>query len=186
MKRSGSSGTRSRAGTTRRLPTTTARSRRAAGRQASAIRQLGWPSTRAARPRPLLDRGAGAGDARARSPALGSPEVEIEGRLYHAWAEALLERLRACSPDVDGVLMVGHNPGLHELAHCSRRPAPTRSRRARSRSCASRSRLEGLRARAARSSQLVVPRAARRLARACSACGARRARRPRRAARWRR
>lgn len=49
------------------------------------------------------------------SPALGSPRVEIEGGLYQAWADDLLERLRVVAPDVEAVLMVGHNPGLHNL-----------------------------------------------------------------------
>ena len=55
---------------------------------------------------------------------LGEPEVAIERRLYHAWADDLLERLRGVSAGVDGVLLVGHNPGLHELARLLSPPGP--------------------------------------------------------------
>jgi phosphohistidine phosphatase len=58
------------------------------------------------------------------SPALGAPAVEIEGGLYHAWADDLLERLRVVAPDLEGVLMIGHNPGLHELAALLAPPGP--------------------------------------------------------------
>ena len=42
--------------------------------------------------------------------------VEIEGRLYAAPGDRLLERLRRVPDDVGGVLLVAHNPGLHTLA----------------------------------------------------------------------
>ena len=58
------------------------------------------------------------------APALGTPEVEIEGGLYHAWADDLLERLRVVAPDLEGVLLIGHNPGLHELAALLAPPGP--------------------------------------------------------------
>jgi phosphohistidine phosphatase len=58
------------------------------------------------------------------APALGAPEVEIEGGLYHAWADDLLERLRVVAPDLESVLMIGHNPGLHNLAALLAPPAP--------------------------------------------------------------
>jgi phosphohistidine phosphatase len=50
-------------------------------------------------------------------PALGeSPDVRIDEGLYGADATEILERLRTVDPDVASVLVVGHNPGLHDLA----------------------------------------------------------------------
>ena len=57
-------------------------------------------------------------------PALRSPQVEVESRLYHTSADALLERLREVRPGVDSVLLVGHNPGLHGLACLLAPPGP--------------------------------------------------------------
>jgi len=50
------------------------------------------------------------------TPALGSPEVEVEDGLYGAGAGALLERLRRVPDSVSSVMMIGHNPGIEELA----------------------------------------------------------------------
>jgi phosphohistidine phosphatase len=36
--------------------------------------------------------------------------------LYAASAEELLERLRALPEDVGSMMLIGHNPGLHDLA----------------------------------------------------------------------
>ena len=58
------------------------------------------------------------------APALGAPEVEIEGGVYHAWADDLLERLRGLSPELGCVLMVGHNPGFHDLVALLAPPGP--------------------------------------------------------------
>jgi phosphohistidine phosphatase len=44
------------------------------------------------------------------------PEVLVENEIYAAGAGELLARLRRITDGVDSVLMVGHNPGLHELA----------------------------------------------------------------------
>ena len=55
---------------------------------------------------------------------LGTPAAEIEGVLYHASAADLLERLRAVRASVTEVLLVGHNPGLHELACLLSPPGP--------------------------------------------------------------
>jgi phosphohistidine phosphatase len=44
------------------------------------------------------------------------PEATIEEPLYLADAASLLLRLRAAEPEAGGVLLVGHNPGLEELA----------------------------------------------------------------------
>jgi phosphohistidine phosphatase len=50
-------------------------------------------------------------------PALGdATRVEIERELYAASAEALLGRLRRLPPDVESAMLIGHNPGLEELA----------------------------------------------------------------------
>jgi phosphohistidine phosphatase len=42
--------------------------------------------------------------------------VLVEDRLYLATADDLLARLREIDDGVPSVLLVGHNPGLHELA----------------------------------------------------------------------
>jgi phosphohistidine phosphatase len=50
-------------------------------------------------------------------PALdGEVEARIEDALYSAGAEELLERLRTVPDSTSSVLVIGHNPGLHELA----------------------------------------------------------------------
>ncbi len=43
------------------------------------------------------------------------PELSYEAGLYGAYADGLVERLRAVPDAVPSVLLVGHNPGLHEL-----------------------------------------------------------------------
>ena len=57
-------------------------------------------------------------------PGLGSPEIELEEALYHASAEVLLDRLRAVESHLNGVLLIGHNPGLHDLAYLLAPPGP--------------------------------------------------------------
>ena len=50
-------------------------------------------------------------------PALGAgPPVRLEAELYGASAETLLGRLRAVPETVASVMLIGHNPGLQELA----------------------------------------------------------------------
>jgi len=50
-------------------------------------------------------------------PALGSEVIfEIEGDLYGADADEVLDRLRAVTESVDSVMVVGHNPTFAELA----------------------------------------------------------------------
>ncbi len=56
--------------------------------------------------------------------ALGNPATEIEEGLYHASGVELLERLTAVHASVSEVLLVGHNPGLHELACLLAPPGP--------------------------------------------------------------
>jgi phosphohistidine phosphatase len=45
-----------------------------------------------------------------------APEIAYEPGLYLASAERLLERIRDIPDSVEHVLILGHNPGLHELA----------------------------------------------------------------------
>jgi phosphohistidine phosphatase len=49
-------------------------------------------------------------------PALGAATVELEHDLYAASADALLERLRRVPDGVASVMLIGHNPGLQDLA----------------------------------------------------------------------
>ncbi len=58
-------------------------------------------------------------------PALGSPAVLVERDLYAASAPALLERLRSVPDSVESVMLIGHNPGLQDLALDLARPSPT-------------------------------------------------------------
>jgi phosphohistidine phosphatase len=44
------------------------------------------------------------------------PSVELEPQLYAASEGELLQRLQALPESVDSVMLIGHNPGLHELA----------------------------------------------------------------------
>jgi len=51
------------------------------------------------------------------APALrGEPDIRIEPELYTFNATVLLTRLRAIGPDAEPVMLVGHNPAIHELA----------------------------------------------------------------------
>lgn len=50
-------------------------------------------------------------------PALGAtPAVRLEARLYAASSDELLERIRGVPEAVASVMLIGHNPGLHQLA----------------------------------------------------------------------
>lgn len=49
-------------------------------------------------------------------PALGSSTVEVEEELYAASSDELLARIRLVPDAVDSVMLIGHNPGLHQLA----------------------------------------------------------------------
>ncbi len=46
----------------------------------------------------------------------GDPAVEIDEGLYLAGAGTLLDRLRRLDDGPDSVMVIGHNPGLHDLA----------------------------------------------------------------------
>jgi phosphohistidine phosphatase len=47
---------------------------------------------------------------------LGDVEVRFDPRIYEAPAERLLTVLRETEPEVQALLMVGHNPGFEDLA----------------------------------------------------------------------
>jgi phosphohistidine phosphatase len=49
-------------------------------------------------------------------PVLGTPALRLERELYGASAGALLERLRDVPDAVGSVMLIGHNPGIEELA----------------------------------------------------------------------
>ena len=50
-------------------------------------------------------------------PALSADvSVEIEDDLYGADASDLIDRLRRVDPEVDSAMVIGHNPGLEDLA----------------------------------------------------------------------
>lgn len=61
-------------------------------------------------------------------PSLGEPEVWFEVTLYAASAHTLLARVRALSEEVDHAMLVGHNPGLMDLALLLSAPGPNRKR----------------------------------------------------------
>jgi phosphohistidine phosphatase len=58
----------------------------------------------------------------------GRPEVLVEDGLYGASARELLARLRRLPDEVRAVLVVGHNPGLQELAVLLSREGELRAR----------------------------------------------------------
>lgn len=45
-----------------------------------------------------------------------SPIIAVERGLYLAAPAAILARLRRVEPEIEAVMVIGHNPGLHELA----------------------------------------------------------------------
>jgi phosphohistidine phosphatase len=49
-------------------------------------------------------------------PALGRATVLVEDELYGASSDQLLSRIRLVPDEVGSVLVIAHNPGLHELA----------------------------------------------------------------------
>jgi phosphohistidine phosphatase len=55
---------------------------------------------------------------------LGKPEVLFEVDLYHASADFLLDRVRGLDSEVGSVLLIGHNPGMHDLADLLAPPGP--------------------------------------------------------------
>jgi len=63
-----------------------------------------------------------------------APEVQFPRALYEAAAPRLLDTLRQMSDDARTVLLIGHNPGLEELAKKLSGPGSDRSALARLRS----------------------------------------------------
>jgi phosphohistidine phosphatase len=57
-------------------------------------------------------------------PALGKADIRIEPELYAASANELLDRVRSVPDAVESVLVIGHNPGLQDLALDLARPTP--------------------------------------------------------------
>jgi phosphohistidine phosphatase len=55
---------------------------------------------------------------------LATSTVLVEDDLYAASAHALLERVRAVPDTVQSVMLIGHNPGLQDLAIDMARPSP--------------------------------------------------------------
>jgi phosphohistidine phosphatase len=49
-------------------------------------------------------------------PAPGGTDVSVEDGLYTASSGGLLQRLREVPPDVESVMLVGHQPAIQELA----------------------------------------------------------------------
>jgi phosphohistidine phosphatase len=52
----------------------------------------------------------------AASPAFPGAQAQVRRDLYHAEAQDVLAAIREDAPDRGTVMVVGHNPGLHELA----------------------------------------------------------------------
>ncbi|HVN62008.1 MAG TPA: histidine phosphatase family protein [Gaiellaceae bacterium] len=61
-------------------------------------------------------------------PALGDATVKLEAELYAASAVALLERLREVPEKRTSVMLIGHNPGLQDLALALAPAGPGRDR----------------------------------------------------------
>jgi phosphohistidine phosphatase len=49
-------------------------------------------------------------------PALAEVAVQVEEQLYGASSETLLKRIHALPDEVGSLLLIGHNPGLQDLA----------------------------------------------------------------------
>lgn len=49
-------------------------------------------------------------------PTFAGAAVQVEEQLYGASSETLLERIRSVPDEVGSVLLIGHNPGLQDLA----------------------------------------------------------------------
>ena len=45
-----------------------------------------------------------------------SGEIRIEREIYDASADELLARLQRVGDEIDAVMVIGHNPGIHDLA----------------------------------------------------------------------
>jgi phosphohistidine phosphatase len=49
-------------------------------------------------------------------PTLAEAAVQVDEQLYGSSSETLLERIRSVPDEVGSVLLIGHNPGLQDLA----------------------------------------------------------------------
>jgi len=45
-----------------------------------------------------------------------APPVDYEDRLYESGTEAILNVIKAADPSASALLVIGHNPGLHDTA----------------------------------------------------------------------
>jgi phosphohistidine phosphatase len=62
------------------------------------------------------------------APSLGrDAEIHIERSLYGANEDRLLERLHVLSDEVESVMLIGHNPGVQDLALLLAREGPLRT-----------------------------------------------------------
>jgi phosphohistidine phosphatase len=59
--------------------------------------------------------------------ALNSPDVQLERELYGASVQILLDRLHNVAQNVTSVMLIGHNPGLQELAIALTAPGTKRT-----------------------------------------------------------
>lgn len=50
------------------------------------------------------------------APSLGSPKLHLDDNLYMAAPEAIIQWLKRLTPEINSVLLIGHNPGFEELA----------------------------------------------------------------------
>lgn len=107
------------------------RDRPLAGRGRKAAKRIGrWARKHDVRPQLVVCSSA----VRARQtlervlPGLGEPAVWIEVTLYAAAGETLFARVRALPEEVDEAMLVGHNPGLMDLALLLAAPGPNRKR----------------------------------------------------------
>lgn len=57
-------------------------------------------------------------------PGLGHPEERVDRGLYHASADDVLEVVAAEDDALAGILLIGHNPTLHELVIALAPPGP--------------------------------------------------------------
>jgi phosphohistidine phosphatase len=57
-------------------------------------------------------------------PGLGDPVARIDPRLYHAYADDALDLVASEDDAVEGILLIGHNPTLHELIATLAPPGP--------------------------------------------------------------
>jgi phosphohistidine phosphatase len=60
--------------------------------------------------------------------SIGSPEVHVDESVYHASTGQLLARVQALPAGAGDAMLVGHNPGLHELCLLLARPGGERGR----------------------------------------------------------